>query len=164
MVIWIIGVSGAGKTFYAKKLFGKINLKKKIHIDGDEIRSFFFKGLGYSRKDRLKSGNFSVKLCSYLESKGYIVICSMQSMFPDMQKKNRFIFKNYIQIYLKAKISDLKKRNNKNIYNIKKNVLGVNLKLPKPFKSDFVFENDFSIKYKKDLKKILLKINKINHQ
>tara|TARA_B100000965_G_scaffold315081_1_gene275252 strand:+ start:869 stop:1363 length:495 start_codon:yes stop_codon:yes gene_type:complete len=163
MVIWIIGISGVGKTFYAKKLLGKVNLKKKIHIDGDEIRSFFFKKLGYSKNDRRISGNLTVKLCSFLESKGYIVVCSMQSMFPDMQKKNRLIFKNYLQIHLQAKLSDLKKRNNKNIYNNKKNVLGVNLKLPKPYKSDFVFQNDFSNKYKKDLKKILLKIKRLIH-
>ena len=40
MVIWIIGESGSGKSFLAKKLFKEFRLKKeKIYwIDGDLFR------------------------------------------------------------------------------------------------------------------------------
>ena len=50
MVIWIIGKSGSGKSFLAKKLQKKI--KNSILVDGDEVRKFFTYNLGYSKKDR----------------------------------------------------------------------------------------------------------------
>ena len=52
MVIWLIGKSGSGKTFYGKKLLTMIKKTKKIHLDGDEIRRFISSDLGYSIKDR----------------------------------------------------------------------------------------------------------------
>ena len=42
MVIWFIGKSGSGKSFYANKLLKKIKNKNKIHIDGDDVRKIFF--------------------------------------------------------------------------------------------------------------------------
>ena len=57
MVIWIIGKSGSGKTYFSKHLIK--NLKKKIKnkiiwIDGDKFRKKFSKDLGYSLTDRKK--------------------------------------------------------------------------------------------------------------
>ena len=40
MVIWIIGLSGTGKSYLAKKIFTKLVTKKKIIIDGDEVRKY----------------------------------------------------------------------------------------------------------------------------
>ena len=37
MVIWIIGLSGSGKTYLAKNLFKKFK-GKKIIVDGDMVR------------------------------------------------------------------------------------------------------------------------------
>ena len=40
MVVWIVGMSGSGKTYFAKKLCEhlKKNKKKIIWIDGDDFR------------------------------------------------------------------------------------------------------------------------------
>ena len=56
---------------------------------------------------------------------------------------------------------DLKKvieRNNKKIYS-KINVVGKDLKFPKPYKSDITIKNKFDLSYKKDIVKIIKKIN-----
>ena len=158
MVIWILGISGVGKTFFAKELLKKIK-GKKFHIDGDELRANFFKKLGYSKKDRKISGNLTVKLCKYLEEKNFTVVVSMQSMFPRMQKENRTIFKKYFQIYIKSNLNLLKKRDNKKIYLKSSNVLGLNLKFPKPYKSHMLIKNNFDKCYKSQIKKVLKKIN-----
>ena len=55
MVVWIIGKSGSGKTFLSKKLFSKIKNKKKILIDGDDVRKYINYNLKYSKKDRKKN-------------------------------------------------------------------------------------------------------------
>ena len=45
MILWIIGLSGTGKTTLAKAIVKKIrkNKKKVVHIDGDQIRKAFGK-------------------------------------------------------------------------------------------------------------------------
>ena len=56
MVIWIIGLSGSGKSFLANKIYKRLvkENKKTIFIDGDDIRKFITYDLGYSVKDRKK--------------------------------------------------------------------------------------------------------------
>ena len=49
MVVWIIGLSGSGKTFFAKKIFENYKNKKKIiTIDGDEVRKYITYRLKYN--------------------------------------------------------------------------------------------------------------------
>ena len=159
MVIWVIGQSGSGKTFFAKKIFSKIKTRKKIHIDGDEVRNIFFNNkLGYTIRDRRKNAELIQNLCRFFENKKFKVICSIQSIFPDMQKENRSIFKNYLQIYIKVPTKILMRRNNKKIYS-KKNVVGIHFKFPRPYKSDYIFNNNFDQKNIKLINKIINKIN-----
>lgn len=158
MVIWLIGKSGAGKTFFAKKILSKIK-KKKIHIDGDEVREKFFKNkLGFDLKSRRKNAEFIVNLCKYLEAKGFLVVCSILNIFPEIQKKNREIFDNYFQIYLKASTKILTENNSKKVYSKKKNIVGIDINFPKPYKSDLVIHNKFDKEYTKQLKKIYSKL------
>ena len=159
MVIWIIGQSGSGKTFLAKKLYNKMKLKKKIHLDGDQIRNIFFDNkLGYKIKDREQNAKLIVKLCKFFEQKGFTIICSIQSIFPKMQKNNRTLFKKYFQVFIDVPPKILIQRNNKKVYS-KKNVVGIDFKFPKPYKNDYKFINNFDQKYKSEVNKILKKIS-----
>ena len=54
MVIWIIGLSGSGKTYLAKKILKALGNYKKVHVDGDEVRKYLTYNLGYSYEDRKK--------------------------------------------------------------------------------------------------------------
>lgn len=155
MVIWIIGLSGSGKSFYANKIQEELESKHKtIIVDGDDVRKYVNYKLGYSVSDRKKNSLTISDLCRFLEAKGFVVICPVLSIFRSHQKRNRKIFKNYLQIFIDVKIEILVKRNNKRIYN-KKNVVGKNIRFPKPYSSDLIINNNFKNNYKKDLKKIL---------
>lgn len=158
MVIWFIGLSGSGKTFYSSKLFNLLKKKKIIKIDGDEIRKYINYNLDYSIKDRKKNSILISDLCNFLEKQGFLVICSILSIFPEHQKRNRKIFKEYIQIYIKAKIEKIVKRNKKKIYE-KTNVVGKDIKFPIPYKSDLIIYNNFDKKYKIQINKIIKIIN-----
>ena len=159
MVIWFVGLSGSGKSYFADQILNILNKKriKAIHIDGDEVRKYITKDLKYSVNDRKKNSILISGLCKFLETKGYIVICSILSIFPKPQKNNRKIFKKYIQIFINVDLNTLKKRNNKKLYN-KRNVIGKKIKFPRPYKSDLMIKNNFQ---KKKTKVNLKKISKI---
>lgn len=159
MVIWLIGISGSGKSFYGKKLFSLISKKKKvIHIDGDEVRKYLSYELKYSKKDREKNSLLISDLCNFLEKKGYLVICSILSIIKKHQRRNRKLFKKYMQIYIKTNIKTVIDRNNKNIYS-KKNVVGKKIKFPTPYKSDITITNSFDNSYKKNIELIIKRLN-----
>jgi adenylylsulfate kinase len=158
MVIWIIGLSGSGKTFLANKIFSKIS-GKKILVDGDDVRRYITYKLNYSKKDRELNSILISDLCKFLEVQGFVVVCSILSIFRKHQKLNKKKYKNYIQIYLKSDLSTLKRRNSKEIYSEKKNVVGKKINFPEPYKSDLVIKNDFKSYKKSIMEKILEKIN-----
>ena len=54
MVIWIIGLSGSGKTYLSKKIFKKFK-DKKILVDGDTVRKYITYKLKYTKQDREKT-------------------------------------------------------------------------------------------------------------
>ena len=72
----------------------------------------------------------------------------------NIKKKNRTLFNDYLQIYIKVNSSILKKRNNKNIYKFKKNVVGKDIEFPNPYKSDLIIKNNFKKIFLKNIKKI----------
>ena len=87
MVIWIIGLSGSGKTYLAKNLFKNMR-EKKIMVDGDMVRKYITYKLKYSIKDREKNSQLISDLCKFLEKQGFLVICSILSIFTEHQKIN----------------------------------------------------------------------------
>lgn len=153
MVIWIIGLSGSGKSFLADKLKKKI--KNSIIVDGDQVRKYLTSDLGYNKIDRKKNSLMIQKLCRFLEEQKFNVICPILSIFPEHQKKNRKIFKKYIQIYLKSSVKELRYRSKKIVYNLKKNVVGKDIKFPSPHKSHFIFKNKYDNSYKLIINQIL---------
>ena len=70
MVIWIIGLSGAGKTTLAKEVVAKIGSSKTnvVLIDGDMIREVFGNDLGHTLEDRRQNGERICRLCKFLNN------------------------------------------------------------------------------------------------
>lgn len=161
MVIWIIGLSGSGKTYLSKKIFKKIK-GKKILIDGDSVRKYLTYQLGYSKSDRKKNSILISDLCKFLETQGFKVICSILSIFREHQKFNRIKFNNYYQIYIKANLKKLKQNNSKGVYSMK-NVVGKKIKFPTPYKNDLVIKNNFNPYSKKFIEDIIKKINNVKN-
>lgn len=165
MIIWLIGLSGSGKTTLANAL--KVRLekqgKKASLIDGDQVRASFGHDLGYSIADRRKNAERIIAICKELEKKNNIIIASLLHNFPDQRKLNRYEFKSYFEVYIKAKKSTLIKRDTKEIYkkfkNKKiKNVVGFDIKFKEPSQPDLIIKAEDSIE--KNSKIIIKKIFK----
>ena len=155
MLIWLLGISGSGKTTLAKELkkyFDSKNIKSYI-IDGDLVRDFFDRDLGYSKKERIENIKRVMIAAKVLEDNGIIPIVANISPFEELREFARKKFNKYIEIYLKR---DLEKIDNKeDVYN-DKNVLGVDLEFEEPQKPDLIIDTG-----KNGIKESLEKIIKV---
>ena len=123
-VIWITGLSGAGKTTLANGL--NLRLQKRgsrpILLDGDVLRDIFktesFGKPSFDRKARINLGTKYGLLCKTLSAQGFTVIISTISMFDTIYHWNRENIENYLQVYLKVPLSELYLRDQKKIYHI----------------------------------------------
>ena len=117
MIIWIIGLSGSGKTKLSNELFkSKIINTNFISLDGDEFRENISIDLGYSYKDRKKNAERISRFVKYLSKKKINIIVSVLSNYPEWLKWNKDNIKDYFQIYLKVNREKLFGRNKKNLY------------------------------------------------
>ena len=145
MIIWIIGLSGSGKTKLSNELFkSKIINTNFISLDGDEFRENMSNDLGYSYKDRKKNAERISRFVKYLSKKKVNIIVSVLSNYPEWLKWNKNNIKNYFQVYLKVNKEKLFVRNKKNLYlSKKKNVVGKDIKFNEPKFNNLVLDNNF---------------------
>ena len=149
MIIWIIGMSGAGKTTIGKKLLPMLNkhIGKFVFIDGDEVREIFGNDLSHKLEDRRKNANRIKHLCKLFDKNNINVVCCILSIFEETRDWNRKNLKKYKEIYIKVSMNELIRRDQKGLYkgalkNEIKNVVGFDIPFEEPSKSDIIIEND----------------------
>lgn len=154
MVIWVIGLSGSGKTTFANELYLSIinDNKKFVKIDGDVIRDIFQNDLGHNYKDRRRNANRIMRLCHFLDQNGINVICSILSISEKDRAWNRKNISNYFEIFIDVKMDILKKRNSKGLYESYekgkiKNVVGCDIKFDEPVNCDYRIENNIDLNF-----------------
>ncbi|MGY3909359.1 adenylyl-sulfate kinase [Aeromonas piscicola] len=121
MVIWITGLSGAGKTTVGKHLVKKLRTEGKcvVHLDGDELRRALFSditGDPHSPINRLRIAYKYSALCDMLSKQGVTVVISTISLFHEIHKWNRDNILGYYEVYLDVPLNVLSSRNQKGLY------------------------------------------------
>ena len=153
MVVWIIGLSGVGKTTLARNIYLKLAEEKKIvWLDGDMIRKIFGNDLGHTIDDRCKNSDRISKLSKFLDDQNINVICSILSNFEEHRVWNRKFIKNYYEVYIKCPMSVLIKRDEKGLYkDFKrgkiKNVIGVDIEFNPPRNPNLIIENNSDLNH-----------------
>ena len=150
-MIWITGLSGAGKTSLANEL-SRCLRKTGLHpilLDGDVLR-IIFNGTDttnevYSRELRINLALKYAQICHALSSQGFTVVISTISMFEEIYSWNRKNFPNYFEVYLKVPLKELFLRDPKKIYQRYKdgkitNVAGLDLLIDEPSAPHLTFD------------------------
>ena len=149
MVIWLTGISGAGKSTIANGLLDllKSHIPELINIDGDQVRDVFEEKLGYSEHERNTHIKRIQRLCLLLDKQEQIVITSALYSNENLLQWNRENFSEYYEIYLNASLDLVKKRDVKGLYKKyeegkEKNIVGLDIPWKEPKNPDL--EIDFS--------------------
>lgn len=149
MVIWIIGLSGTGKTTLATQVVERIRQLngKVVLLDGDLIRTLFGNDVDHTIEGRRRNAERLSVLSKFLADQGIHVVAAVLSIFPEWRRWNRENIPNYSEVYIKASMKTLLRRDIKNLYARARkgeivNVVGVDIPFPEPESPDLVIEND----------------------
>ena len=126
VLFWITGLSGSGKTSLAKKILPSI-IKKygpTIFLDGDSCRKILNLN-GFTFEDRLSNSKIYNKLTKFLTDQNINVVFSLVCLIDKARDWNRKNIDNYLEIYIKSEIVEIKKVNKKKIYKKKKILLAL---------------------------------------
>lgn len=149
MVIWIIGLSGTGKTTLASQVVERIRQlnKKVVLLDGDLIRTLFGNDVDHTIEGRRRNAERLSVLSKFLADQGIHVVAAVLSIFPEWRRWNRENIPDYSEVYIKASMQTLLRRDIKNLYARAArgeivNVVGVDIPFPEPENPELVIEND----------------------
>lgn len=150
-VIWITGLSGAGKTTLAATVVSRLRMEgySAVLLDGDTLREVF--GVAscdsdnHCRQTRLALAMKYAHLCRVIAAQGLTVVIATISMFREVHDWNRSNLEGYIEVYLKVPLDELRRRDPKRIYSRFNagelvNVAGLDLDVDEPEQPDLVLE------------------------
>jgi adenylylsulfate kinase len=157
-VIWITGLSGAGKSSLATEVVRRIRAQSQmvIMLDGDELRDVFGAGKrssgNYCREQRLALAMQYAHLCGVISKQDVVVVIATISLFKEVHAWNRKNLPGYFEVYLKVPMDELKRRDPKNIYSRFDdgeitNVAGLDIAIDEPELADWTvkFNSDRTV-------------------
>jgi len=150
-VVWITGLSGAGKTTLAKEVVRRLRDlgQHVVFLDGDELREVFGAAAAnvqnHGREGRLALAMQYAHLCRVIASQGMTVVIATISLFKEVHAWNRENLPGYFEAYLNVPIAELRQRDPKGIYRRfddgeLTHVAGLDLPIDEPDAADWVVE------------------------
>jgi adenylyl-sulfate kinase len=118
LVLWLTGLSGAGKSTVAAKLAPA--LAERGHrvelLDGDEVRTNLCQGLGFSRADRdtniARIGYVAGKLAKH----GVVVLVAAISPYRQARDQVRASVEVFVEVHVAAPLPICAERDPKGLY------------------------------------------------
>jgi adenylylsulfate kinase len=116
-VVWLTGLSGAGKSTIAAELCSRLRGRglPVEHLDGDTVRDFF-PGTGFSKAERDEHVRRVGHLASRLEQHGVFVVASLISPYAEARQFVRGRCRNFIEVYVATPLEECERRDVKGLY------------------------------------------------
>lgn len=148
-VVWVTGLSGAGKTTFCQAAQRKLKplMPELLVFDGDGVRGALSQGLGYSEKERIAQFHRMHSLVELVSSQGMFVIVGSLYCNPELSEWNRASLPGYFEVYLKSSLKTVSERDSKGLYakaaaGAMTDVVGVDIPYVDPPHPDLVFDMD----------------------
>lgn len=118
-VVWLTGLSGAGKTTVATAL--KARLQHQGHatalLDGDELRTGLCRDLGFSAADRTENTRRVSEVAKLLHEAGLVTLVALISPFAkDREAARDLIGPGFIEVFVDASQAVCERRDPKGLY------------------------------------------------
>lgn len=121
-VVWLTGLSGAGKTTIAVELEKEL-LKRDLRVqrlDGDIVRKSLTKDLGFTEEDRKTNIERVTFVAQLLAKHGVATLVSFISPYVSIREKAREAIENvdgkFIEVYVCASVEECARRDVKGLY------------------------------------------------
>jgi sulfate adenylyltransferase len=120
-ILWFTGLSGAGKSTLSKALEPILSAERPVEIlDGDEVRTYLSKGLGFSREDRDTNIRRIGYVARLLARNGTAVITAAISPYASTRDEVRALAQQdgvpFVEVFASASIEALAVRDVKGLY------------------------------------------------
>jgi adenylylsulfate kinase len=116
-VIWLTGLSGAGKSTIAAALAPRLVARGAAvePLDGDALRAAI-PGTGFSRADRDGHVRRVGYLASRLEAHGVIVVASLISPYRESRAAVRAMCARFVEVHVATDLAECERRDPKGLY------------------------------------------------
>jgi adenylylsulfate kinase len=149
MVIWVCGLSGAGKTTLCNTLYRllKDHVPELVLLEGEEVRAAFSNDLGYTEQNRVVLFKRFQNIVKLLSDQNLVVIVAVLYCNPELLKWNRDNMRDYFEVYLEASLDTVRNRDVKGLYAGASsgeiaNVVGVDIPWNAPESPDLIINTD----------------------
>lgn len=121
-IVWFTGLPCAGKTTLALSLAERLEHDGSglEILDGDAVRTFLSRGLGFSREDRIENTGRVAYVALLLARNGVNVITSTISPYGEGRRRVRLLADRervpFVEVYANASLTSAMQRDVKGLY------------------------------------------------
>ncbi|AGC45773.1 adenylylsulfate kinase [Myxococcus stipitatus DSM 14675] len=120
-ILWLTGMSGAGKSTLSRALRAHLEPLRSVEVmDGDEVRTWLTRGLGFSREDREENVRRIGHVARLLARHGVGVIVAAISPYRSSRAEVRQLATEaglaFVEVYIQAPLDALIARDVKGLY------------------------------------------------